>query len=70
MDALHESGQVLLSGPYEDYSRVLLIVRCLSMAEAEHLFDGDPWTEMGILEMDGVHPWLVFLAPVGWPPSG
>ena len=67
MDVLHDSGRVVLGGPYDDLSRVLLIVRCASQAEAEHLFDDDPWTEMGILQMDGVHPWTAFLRPPGWP---
>lgn len=67
MDALFDHGKVILAGPYEDYSRVLQIVSCTSQTEAEHLYDADPWTEMGILEMDGVHPWLAFLKPAGWP---
>jgi uncharacterized protein len=67
MDELHENGWILVGGPFADYSRVLQIVRCASMAEAEHLFDEDPWTDMGILEQDGVHEWLAFLVPPGWP---
>jgi uncharacterized protein YciI len=67
MDALHKSGTIVLAGPYADRSRVLLIVRCPTRAEAEHLFDADPWTEMGILEMNGVHEWSPFLRPAGWP---
>ena len=67
MDGLYQSRRVLLGGPYADYSRVLQIVACASEAEAEHLFDDDPWTETGILETDGVHPWLAFLAPADWP---
>jgi uncharacterized protein YciI len=69
MDALYESGKVLVGGPYADFSRVLQIVACSSKAEAEHLFDEDPWTEAGILETDEVHPWLAFLAPADWPRS-
>ena len=67
MDVLHESDNVLLAGPYEDLSRVLLIVRCSSSFEAEHLFDEDPWTQTGVLEMHGVHQWSAFLGPAGWP---
>jgi uncharacterized protein YciI len=67
MDELHESGRVVLAGPYEDLSRVLLIVRAATPSDAEHLFDADPWAEMEILEMDGLHPWSPFLRPPGWP---
>lgn len=66
MDELHERGEVILAGPYEDRSRVLLIVRSSSHSDAEQLFDADPWTETGILELDGVHAWEPFLTPVGW----
>ena len=69
MDGLHESGRVLLAGPYDDLSRVLLVVSCSSETEAERLFDADPWTETEVLEMDGMHPWSAFLRPEGWPAS-
>jgi uncharacterized protein YciI len=67
MDALHDEGRVLLAGPYEDRSRVLIVVRCSSREEAEHVFDADPWTGMGILEDDGLDAWEAFLKPDGWP---
>ncbi|HEY7875314.1 MAG TPA: YciI family protein [Actinomycetota bacterium] len=67
MDRLHDSDRIILAGPYEDRSRVLLIVSCGSRDEAGHLFDDDPWTGMGVLEMDGVHAWEAFLRPPGWP---
>lgn len=67
MDELHASGRVILAGPYDDLSRVVLIVRCSSVEEVDALFETDPWTAMGILESDGVHPWTAFLKPDGWP---
>lgn len=67
MDDLHEAGRVVLAGPYDDLSRVLLVVRCSSSDEARLLFDDDPWTRTGVLELDGVHPWTAFLRPAGWP---
>ena len=69
MDDLHESGRVVLAGPYQDRSRVLLIVRVESTAEAEHLFDADPWTKTGVLRQDGVHEWEGFLLPPSRPGS-
>jgi uncharacterized protein YciI len=70
MDERHDAHQVLLAGPYADYSRMLVIVACPSEAEAERLFDPDPWMKAGVLEIDRVDPWLAFLAPAEWPHSG
>ena len=56
MDGLYENHQVLLAGPYADYSRILVIVASSSEADAEHLFDDDPWLESGILQIDRVDP--------------
>lgn len=67
MDGLHQSGNVVLAGPYEDRSRVLLVVKAASLSAAERLFVDDPWTQMEILEMDGAHAWSPFLRPPGWP---
>ena len=67
MDELHGSGTIVLAGPYEDRTRVLVIVTATSAAEAAAMFDADPWTEMELLEVDGVHAWEAWLAPAGWP---
>jgi uncharacterized protein len=66
MDGLYEKGRVLVSGPYSDFSRVMLVVRATDELEAQRLFDEDPWTEMQILESDGVQRWLIYLGPTEW----
>jgi uncharacterized protein len=66
MDGLYESGRVLVSGPYSDFSRVMLVVRATDELEAHSLFDDDPWTETQVLEADGVQRWSIYLGPTEW----
>lgn len=66
MDRLYDAGRVLLGGPYSDLSRVMQIVRAADEAEAQSLFDDDPWTEMKLLLPDGVQRWSIYLGPTAW----
>lgn len=66
MDRLYDAGRVLVSGPYSDFSRVMLIVRAADEVEAQSLFDGDPWTQMKLLLHDRVQRWSIYLGPAAW----
>jgi uncharacterized protein len=61
MDRLFDQGQIVLAGPYADYSRVLIIVAAPTQAEAAALFRDDPWTTRGILVDSEVIEWTIFL---------
>jgi uncharacterized protein YciI len=57
MDALYAEGFVLLVGPLEGSSDVLIIVRAESPEEIERRFADDPWTKMDILRTTRISVW-------------
>src|SRR3954468_14249742 len=62
IDSLYESGLIVMAGPLADDSgAALLVVECGSLAEAEHLFDADPWTVEDVLRVTSVKEWTLFL---------
>ena len=61
MDALFAQGRIVLGGPYADDTRTLLIVNARDVAEARTLLRDDPWTKAGILGVNAVIEWTVFL---------
>ena len=61
MDALYAEGFVLLVGPLEGSSDVLIIVRAESSEEIERRFADDPWTKMDILRTKRISVWTLRL---------
>jgi hypothetical protein len=62
MDALLADGFVVLGGPVGDGSRVLLAVEADDEDAALHrLLDGDPWTPRGVLSVERVERWQIWL---------
>lgn len=61
MDALVEEGFVLLGGPLEGTSDVLLIIRAASTGEITERLAADPWAKNGLLRVIGVTPWILRL---------
>jgi uncharacterized protein YciI len=69
MDELVEDGFVLIGGPLGDGPRVLLVVVADSEEAVRERLARDPWTPMGLLDVERVEPWEVLLgelpAPAG-----
>jgi uncharacterized protein YciI len=61
MDALVTEVFVLLGGPLEGTSDVLLIIRARDADEIERRLATDPWTINGLLRTTRVAPWTLRL---------
>jgi uncharacterized protein YciI len=61
MDKLVEEEFVLLGGPLEGTSEVLLIVRAESLEEIKQRLAPDPWHKMDLLRVARITPWILRL---------
>ena len=61
MDALVSAGFVLLGGPLEGTSDVLLIIRAKDQDEIERRLAEDPWASQGLLRLAQISPWTLRL---------
>jgi len=61
MDALVEEGFVVLGGPLETTSEVLLIFRSHSPEEIQQRLAADPWHKMDLLRLGRITPWTLRL---------
>jgi len=61
MDALFETGAVVLAGPFADRTGSLVIVAADSPARVRDMFRSDPWTERDVLAVADVKEWTIFL---------
>ena len=61
MDGLVDDGFVILGGPIGDGERVLLVVEASDEGEIEARFAADPWLPMGILRIETIEPWTIWL---------
>ena len=57
MNALEKKGFVVLGGPLEGTSDVLLVVRAEAPDEIIEQLSADPWTGLGLLSISRVAPW-------------
>ena len=60
MDALLETGFVILGGPLADHQRVVLAVEAESEAAARATLARDPWHQTH-LYIDTIEPWTIRL---------
>jgi hypothetical protein len=65
MDALVADGFVLLGGPLEGTSNVLLIVRAADEREIYQRLSGDPWRMRDLLRTVRITPWTLRLGSLG-----
>jgi uncharacterized protein YciI len=61
MNALAKEGFVILGGPLEGTSDVLLIVRATTPDEVRSRLAEDPWAGKGLLRVSRVAPWTLRL---------
>jgi uncharacterized protein YciI len=61
MDHLVEEEFVLLGGPLEGTSEVLLIVRAEAPEEIRRRFAPDPWHKTDLLQIAKIMPWILRL---------
>jgi len=69
MNALAKEGFVLLGGPLEGTSDVLLIVRAASPDGVRARLEADPWTANDLLRITRITPWTLRLGSLGKPAS-
>jgi uncharacterized protein YciI len=61
MDDLEARGIVIMGGPLEGTSDVLLVMRAKSAEEITKLHRDDPWTVLGLLQGERIMPWTLRL---------
>jgi uncharacterized protein YciI len=61
MDAVFETGVIVLAGPFADRSGSLVILAVDSAERVRELFRRDPWTEQDVLVVADVKEWTIFL---------
>ena len=61
MNALESEGYVVMGGPLEGTSDVLLIFRANSSKEILDRLQGDPWTSSGLLRVRQISEWTLRL---------
>ena len=65
MNALHTDGFVLLGGPLEGTSDVLLITRANDPNEIHERLATDSWTRKELLRIKQIVPWTLRLGSLG-----
>jgi hypothetical protein len=65
MNALAKEGFVILGGPLEGASDVLLIVKATSPDEIRSRLAEDPWTIRDLLRVTRISPWTLRLGSLG-----
>ena len=63
LGALHENGQVVSAGPFEDGSGALIVYEAADEAEARALVDADPYAVEGVMEAPLLRGWKVLFPP-------
>ncbi len=61
MDALFDTGAVVLGGPYADRTGSMVVLRARDSGHAREMFRDDPWTVHDVLVAGEVKAWTIFL---------
>jgi uncharacterized protein YciI len=65
MNALAKEGFVILGGPLEGTSDVLLVFRATTPDEVRSRLADDPWTVKDLLHLARIAPWTLRLGSLG-----
>jgi uncharacterized protein YciI len=60
-DQLADERFILMGGPLADEGGALLIVNAEDEDEVRNRLKNDPWTEHGILKLESVKRWQIFI---------
>ena len=61
IDRLVDEDFILLGGPLVDEGGAMLIVNAADENEVREKLKNDPWLEKGILKLEGVKRWQIFI---------
>ena len=61
MDALFETGVIILGGPFEDRTGALVIVKADNANQVREMYREDPWTTQDVMKVADVKEWTIFL---------
>ncbi|MFL6543729.1 MAG: YciI family protein [Candidatus Udaeobacter sp.] len=61
IDQLVDAGFILMGGPLVDEGGSLLIVNAKDENEVREKLKNDPWAEHGILKLESVRRWEIFI---------
>lgn len=63
IDALVDEGRILIGGPLVDEGGALLVAEAEDEAEVRGMLEPDPWLRHGILELESIRRWEMFIDP-------
>jgi len=61
IDQLVADGFILMGGPFPDEAGAMLIVNADDENEVREKLKSDPWMEQGILKLESVKRWEIFI---------
>lgn len=61
IDGLYDAGRIRLGGPFPDDAGSMVIFEADSTDEVRQIFAGDPWGLHGILLLDQIRRWEIFV---------
>ncbi len=61
IDQFVDEGFILMGGPLEDEGGALLIVNAHDENEVREKLKNDPWTTQGILKLESVKRWQIYI---------
>ena len=61
MDAIFETGVIVLGGPFADRTGSLVIVKAANANQVWEMYREDPWTIQDVMKVADVKEWTIFL---------
>ncbi len=61
MDAIFDTGVIVLGGPFADRTGSLVIVAADNAEQVREMYRRDPWSEQDVMVLGDVKEWTIFL---------